>query len=803
MSTVQKKTQPQNTQDFLRIQDLLYLCLAQWHWFVISLVVCLGVATVHLLRTPPVYTRSASILIKADSKGKSVSSDMESFADFGMFTTNTSVNNEMSTLRSPNLMREVVTRLHLEMNYLVKGRFHKNTLYGDQLPVAVTLDGFPDNESAAFRLHVDKDGRYTLSDLTRNGGPVEGTVGGQLGDTLQSPLGTLAVTPTAHYLPGQKVEMEVTRTTVKEAVSAAASRLTVFQTDEKSNIILLSFLDVSIQRAEEVLNTLIAVYNENWVKDKNQIAVSTSMFINERLGIIEGELGNVDNDISSYKSQHLLPDVQAAASMYMAQANEANAAIKSLNNQVYMARYIRNYLTGEANRFQLLPANSGIDNPNIGSQINEYNSQLLERNNLVSKSSVKNPLVIEMDASLAALRKALVSSIDNQLVALEAQIKSQQSYGVQATSQIASNPQQAKYLLSVERQQKVKESLYLFLLQKREENELSQAFTAYNTRIISPPDGSMAPTAPVKKNILLVGFALGLLIPVVIILIRENTNTVVRGRKDLNGISVPVIGEIPQYSPHRRKGFLRRREKPDVKTLVVKEGSRNVINEAFRVLRSNIDFLLAAQKEQHVFVLTSFNPGSGKSFLAMNIAMSFAIKMKRVLVIDGDLRHGSTSSYVDAPEVGMSDYLSGMTDDWRQLIVHDAKYDHLHVLPIGKVPPNPTELLENGRLEGLIGQLRGEYDYVFIDCPPIDIVADAQILEKMADRTFFVIRAGLLDRSMLPELENIYQEKRFKHLSVILNATESTGSRYSYRYGYRYGYHYGHASYYSSKEQEQ
>ena len=800
MATIQKKTQVQNTQDFIRIQDLLYMCLAKWHWFVLSLAVCLGVAIAYLLRTPPVYTRSASILIKDDSKGKSASTDMESFADFGIFTTNTNVNNEMGTLQSPDLMREVVRRLHLDMNYLVDGRFHKVTIYGDQLPVAVSFADFPDNQSASFRLHLGTNGRYTLYELTRNGEPVEGEVKGKLGDTVQSPFGKMSVTATAHYRKGQEAEIEVMRSSIKGAVGAASSRLTVSQDDEKSNIITLSFQDVSIQRAEEVLNTLISVYNENWVKDKNQIAVSTSMFINERLGVIEGELGNVDNDISSYKSQHLLPDVQAAANMYMAQASEANAAIKSLNNQTYMARYIRNYLTSETNRFQLLPANSGIDNANIGSQITEYNNQLLERNNLVSKSSDKNPLVVEMDASLASMRKALVSSIDNQLVALEAQIRSQQSYGGQATSQIASNPKQAKYLLSVERQQKVKESLYLYLLQKREENELSQAFTAYNTRIISQPDGSMLPTAPIKKNILLVAFALGLLIPVVIIVIRENTNTVVRGRKDLECLTVPIIGEIPQYFSYKRKWFIRRRVKLDTKTMVVKEGNRNVINEAFRVLRSNMDFMVAPQKNQNIFVITSFNPGSGKSFLAMNIAMSFAIKMKRVLVIDGDLRHGSTSSYVDSPETGLSDYLSGMTDDWKSLITYDNRYENFHILPIGKVPPNPTELLENGRMETLIEQLRSEYDYVFIDCPPIDIVADAQILEKMADRTFFVIRAGLLDRSMLPELETIYQEKRFKNMSLILNGTENTGSRYGNRYGYRYGYHYGNASYYSDKD---
>lgn len=231
----------------------------------------------------------------------------------------------------------------------------------------------------------------------------------------------------------------------------------------------------------------------------------------------------------------------------------------------------------------------------------------------------------------------------------------------------------------------------------------------------------------------------------------------------------------------------------------MKEGSRDIINEAFRVLRSNMDFMTNKDDKQNVFVITSFNPGSGKSFLSMNIAMSFAIKKKRILVIDGDLRHGTISSYVDSPQTGLSDYLGNRVDNYKDIIVEDKKYDNLHIIPIGTVPPNPTELLENGKLAILIEALGSEYDYIFIDCPPIDIVADTQIIEKLADRTIFVIRSGLLDRSMLTELECIYQEKRFKNLSVILNGTE-VGGRYNYHYSYRYGYHNGYSSYYGNEK---
>lgn len=783
--TIPKNAPAQNQQDFIRIQDLFYLCLNKWHWFVLSLAVCLGAAVWYLLTTPPVYTRSASILIKDDSKGKSTSGVMEDFADFGMFATSTNVNNEMGTLQSPDLMREVVSRLNLNMDYHTDGRFHRQTVYGEQLPVKTILVDFPANQAAAFTMQL-KDGNVTLFDFKKDEKSIDGSFTGTLNDTISSPVGKIVIQPDSSYEKEEETLLYVSHVPIQSAVAAYSMNLSVSQNDEKSNIITLTFKDVSTQRAEDVLNTLIAVYNENWVKDKNQIAVSTSMFINDRLGVIEGELGNVDNDISSYKSEHLLPDVQVAASMYMAQANEANASIKELNNQAYMARYIRNYLTDETNRFRLLPASSGIENANISTQISEYNNQLMERNSLVSHSSVKNPLVKEMDASLQALRSALVTSIDNQLVALNAQIKSQQNYSGQVTSQIASNPNQAKYLLSVERQQKVKESLYLYLLQKREENELSQAFTAYNTRIITMPGGSMIPTAPVKKNILLMAFALGLLIPVVVIFMMENMNTVVRGRKDLENLTIPFVGEIP-LSFRKKKKFSRQPQEKEC-VVAVKEKSRNVINEAFRVVRTNLEFMQDKESKSYVIMLTSANPDSGKTFISFNLAASLGIKGKRVLAIDLDLRKGSLSQYAGSPKKGISDYLAGDVKDIKEIIVRPSEDARLEIIPVGTIPPNPTELLFSERLNQSIAELRKEYDYIFIDCPPVEIVADATIISQLVDMTLFIIRAGRLDRSMLPEIERFYTDKKYKNMSLILNGTDGGSGRYGYKYGYKYGY---------------
>lgn len=788
MAANQNKTPQKPAVNYISLKDLYYLCRARWRWFLLSLAICLGVAFVYLLRTPKIYTGTATIMIKDDTKGKSATSDFEVFSDLGIFGTNQNVNNEIGIMHSPDLVRQVVSQLNLQTAYRIEGRFHDITLYGDSLPFTVAMPQIDDAESASFTLTMQKGGRFTISSIVRNGNESTATLTGTVGQTLKSPLGPLTVSaarPKA-WKPGR--EIQVSRSSMKSAVAAVSGSLSLTRDDEKSAIIQLYYNDVSPQRAKDILATFIAVYNENWVKDKNQVAASTSMFINERLGVIENELGNVDNDISSFKSQNLLPDVQAAAGIYMNQASEAAAAVQKLSNQAYMARYIRNYLTNDANRSQLLPANSGLDNAAVTSQINAYNTQMLERNAMVAKSSEKNPLVQEMDNALAGLRSALVSSIDNEIVGLEAQIKSLQNSAGQATSQIASNPKQANYLLGVERQQKVKETLYLYLLQKREETELSQAFSAYNTRVVTQPDCSSVPTAPVSRNVLLIALILGLLIPVVIIFVRENTNTRLRGRKDLDGLSVPVVGEIPLHYKVRRRFGIPRKVNTDNNTLVVRAGNRNVVNEAFRVMRTNISFLSGKDAEHNVYVVTSMNPGSGKTFITMNTAMSFAVKHKRVLVIDGDIRRCSASAFVDTPAVGLSDYLAALTDDWRRFVTPHPECPDLFVLPVGTVPPNPTELLETGRLEPLVEAARREYDYVFIDCPPVQIVADAQILEQMADRTLFVVRVGLLERAQLPDIETMYKERRMKNISLVINCSSTIRGTYGYRYSYGYGY---------------
>lgn len=786
--------QPQT--DHLSLQELMVLCLSRWKWFAISLLITIGLAVVYLLVTPPVYTRSASLLIKEEGKKNDFASEISSFAEMGVFNGNTNVNNELATIQSPDLLSQVIRQLSLDITYQAEGLFHKETLYGQTLPVKVSFEDISDNDFCSFTVSILNDGKVSLTDLELNDENVgDGPVLIPFDKKTRTSVGTLTISRTGNHTDSTAVGMDilVKRTSIPAAIAKCQKKMKAALNGDKTTIIDLTYEDVNIQRAEDFLNTLITVYNENWVKDKNRVAEGSSQFIDERLQVIEDELGLVDTEISSYKSTHLIPNVEAASQLNMNTANQASVKISDLSNQLTMARFIRNQIRNTDSKDQLLPANTGLDSPTIEQLINNYNDLMLERNSLVANSSTSNPLVADKDKNLATMRKAILFSLDNEVNTLSTQIQGLRDLEGVSTSRLSSNPKQSKYLLSVERQQKVKEALYLFLLQKREENGLSQAFTAYNTRVITSPTGEMKPTSPVRLRILLGALLLGLFIPVIIIYLKENMNTKVRGRKDLERLTIPFIGEVPLYGK-KRQVFLpvKSNTKLEDFKMVVQPQNRNIINEAFRVVRTNIEFIAGTDLIHQVMMITSLNPGSGKTFLTANIAASFAVKGLKVMMLDLDMRQASLSKYVNSPRQGVADYLNGKISDWRQTVTKVEDYSSLEIIPVGTVPPNPSELLSCPRLQQLIEDLRKAYDLVFIDTPPVEIVADTTIIAQSTDRTVFVVRAGLMEREMLSLVEGYYQEKKFKNMSLLLNGTTAAGSRYGYhRYGYHYGYGYG------------
>ena len=797
------RTQVSEEEEVFSLKDFLTQCLAKWQWFFASVVIFCCIGVFYILRQQPVYSRSMAVLIQDQDGGGGVSDISNAFSSMGLVASNTNVNNELISLTSPAVMYEVIQRLGLDVNYNAPGRFHKTTLYGTTLPLTVKFLDLEEQQGADFTAELLDDGGVKLSDFylaTPDGKEeIEKELTVKPGfNPVQTPVGKVVISPNGKYIPakGKKAkkvkEIMVERTGMQNSVETYSALVKGDLADKDADVIDLSMKDVSAQRAVDVLNAIVEVYNENWVHDKNKIAVATSNFIDDRLRLIESELGDVDNDIFKFKSENRVPDLEEAAKIQMKQSTDMSNKMLEVTNQMAMSIYLRDYLNNPSNAKNVIPVNTGIGSNTLETQISNYNNLLLNRNTLAASSSDSNPLVVDYDAQIKGLREAIVNAINAQIVSLNTTLRNMQGAKGTAEGQLASGPTQAKYLLSVERQQKVKESLYLYLLQKREENELTQTFTAYNTRIITPPTGSLLPVAPKKSMILMVCFLLGLCVPGVALYISEATNTKVRNRKDLDKMSVPFVGEIPFVGKKSmmdvvRKVFPKKKNSRELEKVLVavKDGSRDVVSESFRIVRSNLDFMIRDQKACNVIMVTSFNPGSGKSFISFNLASSFALKGKKVLVVDGDLRHGSVSQFVNMPSKGISSYLTGNTNNWRQLVVPVTSHDGMFVMPIGHRPPNPAELLDNGRIGEFIKEASEDYDYIFIDCPPTDIVVDTQIVERYVDRTIFVIRAGLLDRKMVADIDAIYRNKRFKQMCIVLNGTDTHNKSKAYGvYGY-------------------
>ena len=773
MNSEQETINLRREENELNLSDLFHIVLANWYWFVLSVLVCAGVAVLYLKWAPKVYTRTASVLIKDNSKGGGLS-ESAAFEELNMFNVKSNVDNEVLVFKSKRLMSVVAERLNLDISYTIKDGLRTEELY-TQSPIAVR---FPEAEaSQSFSLVATplSAGEVLLSGFSTDEAK---SLKVALNDTVSTPVGKLVVTPTLYYADkyfGKAVT--ISKRNREEIALAYSNSLQVALASKTATIINLTLQDVSIPRAEDVLNMLIAVYNEDAINDKNQVTVNTSNFINDRLIIIEEELGSVDADIETYKRENQLTDISSETGMYLQESSQYSKEGLGLENQVTLAKYIRDYLTDPHKSSDLIPANTGIADVNIEGQISEYNNLLLKRDKLIGNSSNKNPVVMDLNNSLSAMKQTIIRAIDNLIVGLNIKIKNIREREAQTSRRISAVPTQQKYVLSVERQQKIKEELYLYLLNKREENALSQAITESNARVIDAAQGSRSPVAPKSMMILLAAVVLGLAIPAGIIWLQMVMNTTVRTRKDVeDAVSIPFLGEIPL------------RDKKNKDEIVVRENGRDSISEAFRIVRTNMDFMRVKAKDMKVVMFTSFNPNAGKTFVSMNLAMSFALTRKKVILVDLDIRKGTLSGHVSGTtNMGITNYLSGKVDDINSIIKKEELATNLDIIHTGPVPPNPSELLLSDRLEALIEELKKRYDYIILDNVPAGLVADAAIVNRVADLTIYILRAGLMDRRQLPELEKLYRQGKFRNMSLVLNGVRYNRSGYGYGYGYGYG----------------
>lgn len=782
----QKHSQQRKAENEINVIDLLRIVYANWHWFALSVFLCLVLGFYYIKSTPQTYSRTASVLIKDEMRGARLPTEAAAFEEVNMLNSMSSVDNEVLIFKSKRLMIEVARRLKLDMSYKQTGRFRDWELY-TRSPIQVTFPEATEQMSLALNVTPVSEGEVLLSNFPELPDSVKTvkqmTVA--LNDTVETPVGRLVVTPSLYYSENYYgIPVKVAKRNLEAVALACNGALQTTLASKTATIINLTLNDVSPQRAEDIINTLIDVYNEDAVNDKNQIAINTANFINERLIIIEKELGGVDSEIADYKRENQLTDITSESRMYLQTTSTYQQEGLSLENQQTLSRYIRDYLTDPAKAADLIPANTGLSDANIEGQIRDYNELLLKRDKLIGNSSDRNPVVQDMNNSLAAMRQTIIRTVDNLIAGLNMKIKNVRAQEARTSSRIAAVPTQQKYVLSVERQQKIKEALYLYLLNKREENALSKSITESNARIVDPAMGSNIPIAPKAKMILLASLIIGLVIPVGVLWTMTILDTTVRTRKDIeDNLSLPFLGEIP---------FKEKDKKEPQQTIVVGENDRDAVSEAFRIVRTNMDFMSLYGEEQQVLMTTSLNPDAGKTFVSSNLAVMLAMTGKKVILVDLDIRKGTLSRRMQRKSEGVTNYLSGTVKEVRSIIHPSEFHSNLDIVYNGPVPPNPAELLLGSRLDKLVEELKGMYDYVILDNVPSNMVADAVIVNRVADLTLYVVRAGMMDLRQLAEVEKLYMDKKFRNMAVVLNGVKYSRSGYGYygHYGY-YGYGYG------------
>ena len=774
-----------------KLKKFALQCLKRWPLFVVSLLLSMCFAIYHLYTAQPQYTRETQLLIKEESKNNKVSvSDLTE--DLGTFSGNTNVNNELSRIQSPTLIKNVVKKLHLDMEYKRISSFgKKRVIYGVENPINIEILGLDENEvcdfditldSAAMIAYAKKDmmknveyndstqvqqsdpnkPKFTISNLKYAGKEMEDSLMGKLETSmvLYKKLRIL-VTYNSEYKNYGKDRSEntfptnihVSRFGVVKGVEYFKQKLQVSLIDKKSSILNLSYSDADAKRAEDALIALIEAYNENLLEGKNKVALSTSQFINDRLSLIERELGSVDENISTYKSKNLTPDVDEVARLHLDKASQAQDRVSELDAQLAMLEYIRDFIANNHEK-QFLPAVTNITNSVIEKSIEEYNALLLKRNELVSNSSVKNPMVVSYDKNLADMERSILVSIDSQIDAIDSQIINLRKTEASSKAKIASSPTQTKYLLGVERQQKVKETLYLFLLQKREENELSQAYSAYNNQIIAQPNGKLEATSPIKRNILIVALLLGILIPAILIFVWESIKGKIDKLDDLADLPVQLLGELP-YKEDK---------------IVVSSNKQNAENIAFRELRTNLEVSLEEDMKSVMF--TDLHSNSGKSYIAANLAKAFALKQKRVALINFDKDDKIFKSLIEEGNTGVYDYLSEKDASWQNYIRQSKYSEDLFVMTAGSIPSNPSDLLNETKLQTLFVFVKSGFDMVIVNGPSSVEESATVLIGKLVDKSIFVFNTETSNVKTVSLLNNFIEEEKFKGISVILNHKE-------------------------------
>ena len=776
----------------LNFQFLIKTFILNWQWFLLSLIITMSAAMIYVRYSLPVYQVSAKVLIKDEdntsSRGRS--NQIMNTNTLGILTSTDGFDNELEILKSKSLAEETVLDLKLYVNYYSVGKIIDVPVY-DETPVLVDLNKEKlEVLEGPVKLHISKDNNiYNVQGVCVKNGAKQVFKGqGKLPFIIKSPVGTISLVQNPRFVESDVKKKYIANIYNPKDVINSYVNIGVEPLSKTTSIAVLTRNDLLPERAKEYLKHLVTVYNRQANEDKNIIAVRTEEFINQRLEKINAELGSTDGAIERYKRNNNIIDAASSAQLSLSQSNEADISLRDINTQIMLMQSLKEYMQTPTNKYQTLPSNVGLKDPSAASLIGQYNQIALERSRVLRSASEHSPVIQELTSQLDALVSSINGAIDQSKRGLEIQKKAIMSTYGKYTGKLSQTPEQERFLTEIGRQQTVKSSLYIMLLQKREENSITLAATSDKGRLIDEP-AFMGKVKPKTAIIMLIALLLGIGLPLLILILKELLRYRIEGRQDVEKLTdCPIIADIAMANESIKA----------VGDIVIKENQNNQMEEIFRGMRTNLQFIL--KESQNVIMFTSSVSGEGKTFVAGNLATSFAFLGKKVLLVGLDIRRPRLSHLfgMDNKKEGITTLLTKngvATDDVLSLCMPSGVNKNLDLLIAGPIPPNPSELLTRSTLKEIFDILRKEYDYVIVDTAPVGLVTDTLHIGKVADATVMVCRADYTEKSSFSMINDFAENNKLPNVSIVVNGVDMSKKKYGYAYGYgKYG-KYGKSTY--------